>query len=38
MTAASAAYDQVFKATKQLSEQAEAGLANVAKATGLKKG
>ena len=38
LTAASAAYDQVFKATKQLSEQAEAGLANVAKATGLKKG
>ena len=28
LTAASAAYDQVFKATKQLSEQAEASLAN----------
>jgi hypothetical protein len=31
VTAASAAYDQVFKATRQLADQAEAGLANLAK-------
>lgn len=38
VTAANAAYDQVFKATRQLADQAEAGLANLAKTTAGKKG
>ena len=35
--AATSAYDQVFKATKQLAEQAEANLATVTKAAGARK-
>ena len=37
VTAASSAYDQVFKVTRQLAEQAEAGLTKAGKAAGGKK-